>query len=64
MMGHNVTECIHAASALLHERVSLREAAEVIMAHPTMSEAIHEAFEDSLGMALHLPPRKVVRVQV
>lgn len=64
MMGHNVTECIHGASALLHEKVTLKEMVEVIMAHPTMSEAIHEAAEDALGMALHLPPRKVLRVQV
>ena len=64
MMGHNATECIHAASALLHEQVSVREMAEVIMAHPTMSEGLHEATEDALGMSLHLPPRKVMRVQV
>ena len=63
LMGHNVTEAIHAAVALLHQRVSLAEMAEVVMAHPTISEALHEAAEDALGMALHLPPRKVVRIK-
>jgi hypothetical protein len=49
---------------LLHEKVSVKEVAEVVIAHPSMTEGLHEAAEDSLGMALHLPPRKVIRVQV
>jgi hypothetical protein len=36
--------------------------AEVVFAHPTISESVKEAAEDALGMALHLPPRKVLRV--
>ncbi len=62
MMGHNVTECIAAAGVMLHEKLSVRAAAEIVMAHPTMSETLHEGLEDALGAALHLPPRKVLRV--
>ena len=63
LMGHNVTEVIHAAAALLHQKVSVADMVEVVMAHPTISEVLHEAAEDALGMALHLPPRKVMRIK-
>jgi len=62
MIGHNVTECIAAATALLHQKASMVDVAETIFAHPTMSESLKEAAEDSLSMGLHLPPRKVMRV--
>ena len=62
MLGYNVTEVIAAAGALLHQKVSVREAAETVMAHPTVSEALHEAAADAIGAALHLPPRKMIRV--
>jgi dihydrolipoamide dehydrogenase len=62
MMGHNVTECIAAAGALLHKKATVAEVAEVVFSHPTISESLKEAAEDSLGAALHLPPRKVLRV--
>ncbi|MGI9430377.1 MAG: dihydrolipoyl dehydrogenase [Bythopirellula sp.] len=62
MIGHNATECIAAATALLQQQVSMRDVAETVWAHPTISEAIKEAAEDSLGMGLHLPPRKIIPV--
>jgi len=62
MLGHNATECIAAAGALLHHKASVQEVAEVVFAHPTISEAIKESAEDALWMALHLPPRKIMRV--
>lgn len=62
MIGHNATECIAAATALLQQHVSMRDVAETVWAHPTISEAIKEAAEDSLGVGLHLPPRKVIPV--
>ena len=62
MIGHNVTECIAAAGALLHQKVSVQDVAETVFAHPTISESIKEAAEDALAMGLHLPPRKVLRV--
>ncbi|HOC57465.1 MAG TPA: dihydrolipoyl dehydrogenase [Verrucomicrobiota bacterium] len=62
MIGHNATECIAAAGALLHQQVSVQDVAETVFAHPTISEAIKEAAEDALSMGLHLPPRKVFQV--
>lgn len=61
MMGHNATDCIAAAGTMLHQKVSTRDLAETIFAHPTISEAIKEAAEDALGEGLHLPPRKIFR---
>jgi len=61
MIGHNVTECIAAAGALLHQKATVADVAETVFAHPTISESIKEAAEDSLSMALHLPPRKILR---
>ncbi|MCK5113656.1 MAG: dihydrolipoyl dehydrogenase [Phycisphaerae bacterium] len=63
MLGHNATECIAAAGAMLHQKASVEDLAEVVFAHPTISEAIKESAEDALGMALHLPPRKIHRVK-
>jgi dihydrolipoamide dehydrogenase len=64
MIGHNATECIAAAGALLHTKANVHEMAEVVFAHPTISEAIKEAAEDTLAEAIHLPPRKVMRIVV
>jgi len=62
MMGHNVTEVIAAAGAVLGQKVTTGDLVELIFAHPTISEALKESAEDALGMALHLPPRKVLKV--
>ncbi len=62
MIGHNATECIAAAGALLHQQVSVQDIAETVFAHPTISEGIKEAAEDALAMGLHLPPRKFLQV--
>jgi dihydrolipoamide dehydrogenase len=62
MIGHNATECIAAAGALLHQRVKVTDVAETVFAHPTISESIKEAAEDALAMGLHLPPRRMARV--
>ncbi len=60
-IGHNATEWIAAAGVLLYQRVTAADAAEIVFAHPTMSESIKEAAEDALSMGLHLPPRKMLR---
>lgn len=62
MIGHNATECIAAAGALLHTGASAETLAEVVFAHPSMSETLKEASEDALSMGLHLVPRKVLQV--
>lgn len=62
MIGHNATECIASAMAMMHQKANVHDVAEAVFAHPTMSESIKEAAEDAMQMALHLPPRKVLRV--
>jgi dihydrolipoamide dehydrogenase len=62
LIGHNATECVAAVTALVQQKVSLRDVAEAVWAHPTISEAIKEAAEDALNIGLHLPPRKVLRI--
>lgn len=62
MIGHNATEVIASATALLDQKATATNVAETVFAHPTISEAVKEAAEDSLGMGLHLPPRKIHRL--
>ena len=62
MIGHNATECIAAVTALIEQKASLADTAETVWAHPTISESIKEAADDALGVGLHLPPRKVIRI--
>lgn len=62
MIGHNATECIAAVTPLIQQKATLAELAEIVWAHPTIGESIKESAEDALGMGLHLPPRKVIRV--
>jgi len=64
MIGHNATECIAAAGTMLHEKATVQELADVVFAHPTISEAIKESAEDALFAGLHLPPRKAMRIVV
>jgi hypothetical protein len=47
---------------MLSLKASTKELAEMIFAHPTISEAVKEAAEDSFQAALHLPPRKITRI--
>ena len=60
MIGHNVTEVIAAATAMIGQKATVAELAETVFAHPTIGEAVKEAAEDALAMAIHLPPRKAL----
>jgi dihydrolipoamide dehydrogenase len=62
MIGHNATEIIEAATAMLGQQASTQALGEMIFAHPTIGEAMKEAAEDVFSQALHLPPRQVVKV--
>ena len=62
VIGHNATEIIESATAMLTLKASAKDLAEMIFAHPTLSEAVKEAAEDAFQSALHLPPRKMTRV--
>jgi dihydrolipoamide dehydrogenase len=62
MIGHNATECIASVTALIQQKATMRDAVETVWAHPTIGESIKEAADDALGVGLHLPPRKVIRI--
>ncbi|MGE4286406.1 MAG: dihydrolipoyl dehydrogenase [Phycisphaerae bacterium] len=62
IIGHNATEIIESATAMLTLNAGAEELAEMIFAHPTISEAVKEAAEDSFRQAMHLPPRKAVNL--
>ena len=62
IIGHNATEIIESAAAMLTLKASAKELGEMIFAHPTLSEAVKEAAEDSFACALHLPPKKITQI--
>ncbi|MCX7799125.1 MAG: dihydrolipoyl dehydrogenase [Fimbriimonadales bacterium] len=53
MIGSHVTDMIHEGVVALKLEATLESMAETIHAHPTLSEAVLEAFEDALGHAIH-----------
>jgi dihydrolipoamide dehydrogenase len=53
MIGAHVTDMIAAGVAALKLEATLEVMAETIHAHPTMAEAMLEAYEDALGHAIH-----------
>ena len=62
ILGHNATEIIESATAMLGLKTSTRDLAEMVFAHPTIGEAVKEAAEDSFEQAMHLPPRTVTKL--
>lgn len=62
MIGHNATECIAAAANMLYLKATASDLAHAVFAHPTLSESIKESAEDALGLGLHQPPRKIIRM--
>ncbi|MER3495396.1 MAG: dihydrolipoyl dehydrogenase [Armatimonadota bacterium] len=53
MIGAHVTDMIHEAVAAIKLEATLDVMVDTIHAHPTMSEAVLEAFEDAQGHAIH-----------
>lgn len=56
-IGHNAVEFISAALPLLGQGMKVQALGSLVFPHPSMSEAMAEAADDSLGLALHLPKR-------
>jgi len=54
MVGAAVTEMVSMARALIGSREKITD---VVFAHPTVSEVLKEAWEDTFGLSLHIPPR-------
>jgi len=53
MIGAHVTDMIHEGVAALKLEATVDAMVDAIHAHPTMSEAVLEAFEDVEGRAIH-----------
>lgn len=53
MIGSHVTDMIHEGVAAIKLEATLDYMVDTIHAHPTMSEAVLEAFEDAAGHAIH-----------
>jgi dihydrolipoamide dehydrogenase len=54
MIGHEVTEMIQGFVLAMTLEATEAELQATVFAHPTMSEAMHEASLDAYGMVLHL----------
>jgi len=54
IVGHEATEMIAEACAAKSSEATVHSLAATMHAHPTMSEAFHEATLDALGRAIHL----------
>ncbi len=57
IVGPSAAELIHAPAVAIELGATIDEVADTIFAHPTFSEAIHEAALNALGRTIHLPPR-------
>lgn len=53
LIGPHVTDMIHEGVLAIKLEATLDSIVDTIHAHPTMSEAVLEAFEDAHGMAIH-----------
>jgi dihydrolipoamide dehydrogenase len=53
MIGAHVTDMIHESVVALVHEATIDSMQTVIHAHPTMAEAVIEAFEDAAGHAIH-----------
>lgn len=58
IFGANAAEMIAEPAALMNSEITVEEAANMIHAHPSFSEAFMEACGDAMGRSIHLPPRK------
>jgi dihydrolipoamide dehydrogenase len=54
IIGAKASELIHECSLAIAADLDVRDLAQAIHAHPTMTEAIGEAAEDAEGIAIHL----------
>lgn len=57
IIGPHASDLIHEATLAIQKGMRVREIAETIHAHPTLSEGLMEAAEDVHGMAIHIPKK-------
>lgn len=55
IIGPHASDLIHEGTLAIRNRMTTKQIAETIHAHPTLSESIREASEDIFGRAIHKP---------
>ncbi len=58
IIGSHAADLVHEAAMAMHLGATPAQVAEMIHAHPTLSEGLMEAAEDVEGMAIHLARKK------
>lgn len=58
IIGSHAADLIHECALALQLGATAGDISHTIHAHPTLSEAVHEAAEACLGLGLHSPPVK------
>jgi dihydrolipoamide dehydrogenase len=58
IVGHSAADIVHEAAVLMKAGLTVRDLAETIHAHPTLTEGLVEAAEDVFGEAIHSAPKK------
>lgn len=57
IIGPHATDLIHEATVAMGLGAKASDIGRIVHAHPTLSEALMEAFEDVHGQAIHLPKK-------
>jgi dihydrolipoamide dehydrogenase len=57
IIGPHASDLIHEAALAMRSSLSAKDVADMIHAHPTLSEVLMEAAEDVYGEAIHKPAR-------
>ncbi|MBE3576937.1 MAG: dihydrolipoyl dehydrogenase [Limnochordales bacterium] len=58
LIGPNATELVHEYTLALQNGLTIKQVAETIHAHPTLSEAVVESAHLFLGMPVHVAPAR------
>jgi len=58
IIGPRASDLIHEAGLAIRLNATVKDIAETIHAHPTLSEGLMEAAEAALGIAIHIPKPK------
>ncbi len=58
IVGSHAADLVHEAAMAMHMGATPAQVAEMIHAHPTLSEGLMEAAEDVEGMAIHMARKK------
>jgi dihydrolipoamide dehydrogenase len=59
VVGAHAADLVHEAALAMHLKATATQVAEMIHAHPTLSEGMMEAMEDVDGLAIHLARKRL-----